>query len=112
MNTPKDVYDDLFILLVGLIGLIPVGILALWAFADDGDNYERALQEEFAYCTTITDCKIPQQCRINAATIKQRYIEELDGSRSLAYKLSGYPTIPIGYPKGTEDQFLIPTCEP
>lgn len=113
MSTSKFEADDVFIMLVGLAGLVPVGLLALWAFAVDGTYYETALKTEFAICTTIADCRVPQQCRINAATIKSKYLDELNGPvTGLLYKYADYPTINVGFPVGTVDDFLIPICEP
>lgn len=113
MNKSLDTQDNMFITFVGLAGLIPVGLLALWAFAVDGTYYETAIKLEFANCPTMADCTIPQQCRINAATIKSKYLNELNGSvTGLLYKLADYPTINVGYPVGTDDDFLIPICEP
>lgn len=112
MKTSTAEYDNVIISIVGFAGLIPVGLLALWAFSVDGAYYESALQQEFAACTDIGDCRAPQQCRINAAILKQQYISELGGSKQLMYKLAGYPTISVGYPMGAEDKFLIPVCKP
>lgn len=113
MSKSLDLKDDLFILLVGLAGMIPVGLLALWAFAVDGTYYETAIKMEFASCPTIADCRVPQQCRINAAIIKDKYLDELNGSvTGLLYKFADYPTINVGFPVGTDDDFLIPICEP
>lgn len=112
MKTSTAEYDNVIISIVGFAGLIPVGLLALWAFSVDGAYYESALQQEFAACSTIADCNVPQQCRINASILKQQYISELSGSKEMMYSLAGYPTIPVGFPVGSEDKFLIPICEP
>lgn len=105
--------DSMFITYVGLAGLIPVGLLALWAFNVDGTDYETAIKREFAICTTIADCRIPQQCRTNAATLKNKYLDELNGPiTGFMYKFADFPTINVGFPVGEKDDFLIPTCEP
>lgn len=111
MNTSKHQYDVLVVIL-GLVGLIPTGLLALWAFATSADLYETALQQEYASCPKVMDCNIPQQCVLNISAIKQKYISELDGTFGILYRLTGYPTISVGYPEGTADKFLIPVCEP
>lgn len=111
MNTSKQQYDVLIVVL-GLVGLIPTGLLALWAFATSAGLYETALQQEYASCPKVMDCNIPQQCILNSDAIKQNYIGELKGTFGILYRLTGYPTISVGFPDGAADKFLIPVCEP
>lgn len=99
-------------LIVSLVGLVPTGLLALWAIAQNGEFYETTIKTEYAKCPTVADCRVPQQCRINVEALKRQYVKDLDGSQWILYKLAGYPTISVGYPVGSEDSFLIPVCKP
>lgn len=113
MIPPFEKYSKILIASLGPIGLIPIGFLAMWSFTVSGDYYEYAIVQEFEQCTTITDCKVPQQCRINATVVKNKYLEELNGPiTGLLYKAADYPTIKVGFPAGSDDDFPIPKCEP
>lgn len=97
---------------LSLVGLVPTGLFALWLTNQTAQTYESAIVQEFEQCPISEVCGIVLQCEVNISKIKEQYLKELNSPAGIAYHIAGYPTISIGYPKGTKDEFLIHPCEP